>query len=75
MFLSEFSKANKFAVDYAGRIILNQNKEAIINFGKHKGQLVSTVFKKNLVIILGYKEVIFSKYQNVFYQNLARFKK
>ena len=46
MFLSEFSKANKFSVDYAGRIILNQNKEAIINFGKHKGQLVSTVFKK-----------------------------
>ena len=37
MFLSEFSKANKFAVDYAGRIISNQNKEAIImckNFSK-----------------------------------------
>ena len=45
-FLSEFSKANKASVDYAGRIKLNQNNEAIINFGKHKGQLVTDVFKK-----------------------------
>jgi DNA polymerase-3 subunit epsilon len=45
-FLSDFSKANKASVDYAGRIILNKENEALINFGKHKGKLVTTVFEK-----------------------------
>ena len=45
-FLSDFSKANKSSMDYAGRIIINDNKQAIINFGKHKGKEVEFVFKK-----------------------------
>ena len=45
-FLSDFSKANKASVDYAGRIILNKENEALINFGKHKGKLVTAVFEK-----------------------------
>jgi|TARA_Y100000766_G_C18915088_1_gene610725 DNA polymerase-3 subunit epsilon len=45
-YLSDFSKANKGSLDYAGRIILNEDKEAVINFGKHKGKLVNFVFQK-----------------------------
>ena len=45
-FLSDFSKINQSSVDYAGRIALDQNKEPIINFGKHKGKKVMDVFKK-----------------------------
>ena len=45
-FLSDFSKLNQLSVDYAGRIALDQNKEPIINFGKHKGKKVVDVFKK-----------------------------
>ena len=45
-FLSEFSKANKNAIDYAGRLSMNEKQQPIINFGKHKGKLVSEVFKK-----------------------------
>jgi len=45
-FLSDFSKINQSSVDYAGRIALDQNKETIINFGKHKGKKVVDVFKK-----------------------------
>ena len=45
-FLSDFSKINQSSVDYAGRIALDQNKESIINFGKHKGKKVVDVFKK-----------------------------
>ena len=45
-FLSDFSKANKASVDYAGRIVLNDKKQPIINFGKHKGKEVEFVFKK-----------------------------
>ena len=45
-FLSDFSKANKSSMDYAGRIVINDNKQAIINFGKHKGKEVEFVFKK-----------------------------
>ena len=45
-YLSDFSKANKGSLDYAGRIILNEDKEAVINFGKHKGKLVNFVFEK-----------------------------
>ena len=45
-YLSDFSKLNKDSLDYAGRIILNEDKEAVINFGKHKGKLVNLVFEK-----------------------------
>ena len=45
-YLSDFSKLNKDSLDYAGRIILNEDKEAVINFGKHKGKLVNFVFEK-----------------------------
>ncbi len=45
-YLSEFSKAGKRAVDYANRIGLNNDDQAIINFGKHKGKLVKEVFKR-----------------------------
>ena len=40
--LSKFSNKNRFA-DYAGRIVLNENNEAIFNFGKHKGKKVLDV--------------------------------
>lgn len=45
-FLSEFSKANKSSVDYAGRIVLDGQNQPIINFGKHKGKNVELVFQK-----------------------------
>jgi DNA polymerase-3 subunit epsilon len=45
-FLSDFSKANKNALDYAARIILDENKTPVINFGKHKGKPVQYIFEK-----------------------------
>ncbi|HCV14722.1 MAG: DNA polymerase III subunit epsilon [Bacteroidetes bacterium GWE2_39_28] len=45
-FLSEFSTKSKF-VDYAGRIVLDENDVPIINFGKHKGKAVESVFKSD----------------------------
>jgi len=33
-------------VDLAGRIIYNEKKQEVFNFGKHKGKLVKEVFKK-----------------------------
>ncbi len=45
-FLSQFSKANENALDYAGRIIIDENKIPIINFGKHKGKSVHYIFEK-----------------------------
>ncbi|MBK8805816.1 MAG: 3'-5' exonuclease [Bacteroidales bacterium] len=43
-FLSTFTaQSNK--VDFAGRIILDENKIEIFNFGKHKGKTVESVFK------------------------------
>ena len=42
--LADFSTKSKF-VDYAGRIILNEKGEKIINFGKHKGKTVESVFE------------------------------
>lgn len=42
--LSEFSTVNR-NVDLIGHIVLNDNDEEIINFGKHKGRLVADVFK------------------------------
>lgn len=44
-FLSEFSSHNK-NVDLAGRIIYNDDKVEIFNFGKHKGKSVEEVLKK-----------------------------
>ena len=41
-FLAEFSTQKKLA-DYAGRIIIDDNDNYVINFGKHKGKLVSEV--------------------------------
>lgn len=44
-FLSEFSTQTRF-VDYAGRIVLNENDEPTIGFGKHKGRTVKDVLSK-----------------------------
>ena len=44
-YLSEFSKAGNKALDYANRISLNKDNQPIINFGKHKGNLVKEVFE------------------------------
>ncbi len=45
--LSSFSSFNN-NVDFAGRMIYNENNEEVINFGKYKGQLVKDVLKKDL---------------------------
>ena len=45
-FLHEFSNSSK-NVDLAGRIIYNENKEEVFNFGKYKSQKVSDVFAKD----------------------------
>jgi DNA polymerase III, epsilon subunit and related 3''-5'' exonucleases len=42
-FLADFSIQSRL-VDYAGRIALNEKDIPIINFGKHKGKPVETVF-------------------------------
>ncbi|MBR4829159.1 MAG: ribonuclease H-like domain-containing protein [Muribaculaceae bacterium] len=44
-FLSEYSTHNR-NVDLAGRIIYNENKQPVFNFGKHKGKTVEDVFTK-----------------------------
>lgn len=49
-FLSQYSTHNR-NVDLAGRIILNESKQPVFNFGKHKGKLVEDVFTK---LDLGY---------------------
>ena len=41
--LANYSRRGKF-VDFAGRIVLNENNEEIFNFGKHKGKRVADVF-------------------------------
>ncbi|MDR2125219.1 MAG: 3'-5' exonuclease [Prevotellaceae bacterium] len=43
-FLSEFSTKSR-NVDYAGRFVYNEKEEVIINFGKHKGRLLTAVLK------------------------------
>ncbi|MCD6091512.1 MAG: ribonuclease H-like domain-containing protein [Bacteroidales bacterium] len=43
--LAKFSQVNR-NVDLIGFIIYNDKDQEIINFGKHKGKLVSEVFKK-----------------------------
>ena len=45
--LSAFSSFNS-NVDFAGRMIFNENGEEVINFGKYKGHLVKDVLKKDL---------------------------
>jgi len=49
-FLSQYSTHNR-NVDLAGRIIYNEQREPVFNFGKHKGKLVKDVFTK---LDLGY---------------------
>lgn len=43
-YLQEFSTMGA-NVDLAGRIVMNEKKEEVFNFGKHKGKLVTDVFK------------------------------
>jgi DNA polymerase-3 subunit epsilon len=43
--LADFSSFNN-NVDFAGRIILDENGTEIFNFGKHKGKSVEVVFKE-----------------------------
>ena len=43
--LSEFSSFNS-NVDFAGRVILNENGVEVFNFGKHKGKPVEVVFNE-----------------------------
>jgi len=45
-FLSEYSSFNNH-VDFAGRIIYNEQKQEVINFGKHKGRLVEDVLRED----------------------------
>ncbi|MBO7055882.1 MAG: 3'-5' exonuclease [Bacteroidales bacterium] len=45
-FLSEYTHHTN-NVDFAGRIIYNEKKQEVFNFGKYKGQLVSDVFRKD----------------------------
>lgn len=40
--LHEFTNMNK-VVDFAGRMVYNENGEEVINFGKHKGRTVESV--------------------------------
>lgn len=42
-FLANFSERQKI-VDYAGRLTLNDRKEPVINFGKHKGKTAREVY-------------------------------
>jgi DNA polymerase-3 subunit epsilon len=46
IFLSEYSSFNN-NVDFAGRIVYNENKQEVINFGKYKGRLVEDVFRED----------------------------
>ena len=41
-FLSEFTHINRY-LDYAGRFILNDSGEPVVNFGKHKGKKLKDV--------------------------------
>lgn len=44
--LSKISYHNR-NVDFAGRIVYNSNSEAVFNFGKYKGKVVTEVLKKD----------------------------
>ena len=45
-FLSEYSAFGNYA-DFACRIIYNEQKQEVINFGKYKGRLVEDVFRED----------------------------
>ena len=45
-FLSEFSSQRR-TVDFAGFILMNEQNEEVIGFGKYKGQKVTDVFSKD----------------------------
>ncbi|MDR1644995.1 MAG: 3'-5' exonuclease [Tannerellaceae bacterium] len=45
-YLAQYSSFNN-NVDFAGRMIYNEKKEEVINFGKYKGQLVVDVLKSD----------------------------
>ncbi len=45
-FLSEFSTMGGKTLDFAQRIAINEDGDYTINFGKHKGKLVTDVFKQ-----------------------------
>lgn len=45
-FLSEYTHQTN-NVDFAGRIIYNDKKQEVFNFGKYKGQCVADVFRKD----------------------------
>lgn len=45
-YLSEYSTFNK-NVDFAGRIIYNDNGEEVFNFGKYKGMTVASVLQRD----------------------------
>ena len=45
-FLAEFSAFGD-NVDFAGRIVYNEKKQEVINFGKYKGRLVEDVFMED----------------------------
>ncbi|MEG0455164.1 MAG: 3'-5' exonuclease, partial [Bacteroides sp.] len=45
-FLSDYSSYNK-NVDFAGRMVYDENGVEVFNFGKYKGQIVSEVLKKD----------------------------
>ena len=44
-YLSKYSCQSRF-VDYAGRIVLDDNDEPVFNFGKHRGKKVADVLRK-----------------------------
>ena len=46
VFLGKFSTQNEMA-DLAGFILYNEKREEVFNFGKHKGKLVTRVFKED----------------------------
>ena len=46
-FLSEYSCHNK-NVDFAGRIVYNEQGVEVFNFGKYKGMSVAEVLKRDL---------------------------
>ena len=45
-FLADYS-AYSNNVDFGGRMVYNEKKQEVFNFGKYKGQLVETVLKEN----------------------------
>jgi DNA polymerase-3 subunit epsilon len=46
VFLSEFSAFGN-NVDFAGRVVYNDKRQEVINFGKYKGRLVEDIFRED----------------------------